>query len=177
MRNSLPAVAVLVLVCGCSEEIRVRKETDLLRVDPKEAQRLRDVRIEPASAARVSDRSNWQVHTTLGNRSALLDGDPQTVAASTREHRKGEWVLIDLGCTCHFQNVRQDHPADSGQLPSYRVDTADETGFPYTLQFVGKGQPGSSIATFPRAVDARFIRITAMDDSPEAWAIVELDVY
>lgn len=177
MRNSFAAAIVLVLACGCSEEIRVRKEPDLLRVDPKEAQRLRDVRIEPASAARVSERLSWQVHTTLGNRSALTDGDPQTVAASTREHRKGEWVLIDLGCVCHFQNVRQDHPADGGQPPSYRVDTADETGFPYTLQFVGKGQPGSSLATFPRTVDARFIRITVIEDSPESWTIAELDVH
>jgi hypothetical protein len=177
MRNSFTAAIVLVLACGCSDEIRVRKEPDLLRVDPKEAQRLRDVRIEPASAARVSERSNWQVHTTLGNRLALSDGDPQTVAASTREHRKGEWVLIDLGCLCRVQNVRQDHPSDGGQPPSYRVDTADETGFPYTLQFVGSGQSGSSVATFPRAVDARFIRITVMDDSAQPWAISELDVY
>ena len=177
MAKPIAVGVLLVVVWGCGPEFRVRKEPDMLRVDPKDACRLRDVRIDPKYVAQVSDQSTWQIHTTLDNRTALTDGDSRTAATSTREQRKGEWVLIDLGCVCHFQNVRQAHPSDGGEPPRYRIDTAGDHGLPYTLQFVGEGHPGASVATFPRAVNARFIRVTVIDDSTKPWAIAELEVY
>lgn len=172
------ALSVLLLaMCGCGPAFKIRKESDLLRIDPKEARRLRDVRMDADYSARVTDRSIWQLHTTLAYRPALNDGDLKTVATSDDEHRQGDWILIDLGSVCHFQNVRQLHPPDGGEPARYRVDTAGDHGFPYTLQFVGPGQPGSSAATFPRPVDARFIRITVIDDSPSPWAVAEVEVY
>ena len=177
MTKSITAGFFLVVVCGCGPEFSVRKEPDLLRVDPKEACRLRDVRIDPKYVAQVSDRSTWQIHTTLDNRAALTDGGSQSAATSIREQRKGEWILIDLGCVCHFQNVRQVHPSDGGEPPRYRVDTAGNHGFPYTLQFVGEGHPGASVATFPRAVNARFIRVTVIEDSAKPWSVAELELY
>ena len=175
-RRSLGLSLLLLAWLGCSPEWEMRKDPDLWHFDPKQTNRLHDVRIDPDYTPRVTAKSEWQNHTSLSNRPFLTDGDPTTVAASSDEHRQGEFILIDLGHVCHFQNVHQLHPADGGSPPGYRVDTADERGFPFTLQFVGSGQPGKSTATFPRAVGARFVRITIVEDSAKPWAVAEIDV-
>ena len=177
MRKILLVCSMLLASSGCGPEWEMRKEPDMLRIDPKRASKLHDIRIEAGYTPRVSDRANWQIHSTLANVPALDDNDPTTIATSTADHRKREWILIDLGCVCHFQNVRQLHPPDSGEPPGYRVDTAGDQGFPFTLQYVGAGEPNSSVATFPRAVNARFIRITVIDDSPAPWAVAEIELF
>ena len=170
------AIACLfVAVHGCGPDFNIRKDPDLERISPKELARLKHVRVDPNFQPSVSAKSDWQIHTLLANRVALADGDMTTVAASSREHRKGDWILIDLGCLCLFQSVRQHH-GDAEPPPTYRVDTAGEEGFPFTLEFVGPGEHGESVATFPRPVHARFIRITVLEDSPQPWRVAELDI-
>jgi hypothetical protein len=56
------------------------------------------------------------------------------------------------------------------------VDTAGEHGFPYTLQFLGSGQPDETNAIFTRPVRARFIKITVIEDSATPWVVSELVV-
>lgn len=177
MRKIFVATACLLAWSGCGPEFEMRKEPDLIPIDPKRAEALRNIHVDRHYAARVSDRADWQVHTSLANRIALTDGDSATIATTTGEPHITEWIMIDLGCVCHFQNIRQVHPADGGQPPGYRIDTAGDRGFPFTLQFVGTGDPGESVATFPDAVDARFIRITVIDKCDTPWRVGEVEVF
>ncbi len=177
MRRTLRVALLSAVMAGCGPDFEMRKDPDLLRIDPRQAARLRHIEIASDDVARVSDRSLWQIHSSLEGAAALSDGDPATAARSNDDHRKGEYILIDLGCVCHFQNVRQQHPDGHGAPPGYRVDTAGDHGFPFTLEYVGVGEPGASLATFPRAADARFIRITLVEDAAEPWLVTELDVY
>jgi hypothetical protein len=165
---------MLLALSGCGPELRPRTDQDLLRIDPKEAARLADVRFTPDYSPCVTERTAWQTHTSLSNREALTDGDLGTAATSSDDHRQGEWILVDLGRPCHLQRVHQRHPAAGGEPPRYRVDVAGDHGFPYSLEFVGCGEPGESVAVFPRPVDARFIRLTVIEDSAAAWQVSEL---
>jgi hypothetical protein len=174
MRTMLTTVALL-LATGCGPQFQIRKDPDLQHIKPNELGRLKRIRIDPNYHATVSRKSDWQIHTSLEGRAWLADDDWTTVATTERELRKGDWVLIDLGCLCHFQNVRQLHP-DGGEPPTYRVDTAGERGFPFTLQFVGPGSAAESVATFPKPIHARFIRVTLLSDAPRPWRVAEFAI-
>ncbi len=174
MRQATLAV-LLLAISGCGREFEMRKEPDLQLINAKELARIHDIRVDAEYAALVSDRTDWQIHTSLAHRESLVDGDAGTAAESSREHRKGDWILIDLGSECFFQNVRQTH-GGAGEPPNYRVDVAGKRGFPYTLQFVGGGEPAESVATLPRPVHARFIRITLLEESPTPWRVAELEI-
>ena len=176
MRRSIYTTVLFTLCLGCGPEFEVRKDRDLLRLDPKTVNRLQDIWIDSDYIPQVSDPATWKIHTSLADRHALNDSDVASVARSDDDHRISEWILIDLGTNCHFQNVQQLHPAGSGEPPRYRIDTADQRGFPFTLQYVGPGQPDVSTATFPRAVNARFIRVTVLEDTNKPWLITELRV-
>lgn len=176
MHRELWTAAAILALSGCGPELRPRTDQDLLCVDPKEAARLADVRFAADYSPCVTDAPAWQIHTSLANREALADGDLGSAAISADDHRQGEWILVDLGRPCHFQRVHQRHPAEGGAPPRYRVDVAGDHGFPYTLQFVGSGELGESVAVFPRAADARFIRITVIEDSAAPWRVSELVV-
>jgi hypothetical protein len=154
----------------------MRKDPDLWHVDPKHVGRLHAPHIVADYVPQVSQPSSWQVHTSLVDRAALTDANPSTIASSTDDHRLGESILIDLGCVCHFQVVRQIHPPSGGQPPRFRVDTAGIRGFPYTLQFLGSGQSLETLAIFERPTHARFIRITVIEDSADPWLVSELEV-
>jgi hypothetical protein len=172
----LAASLAFLAFAGCHGEFEIRKDPDLLHVDPRDARYLFPPEIEPGYMPQVTDPASWQIHASLDGRDAMIDGDPSTRATSRDDHRQGEFILIDLGCECYFQTVRQVHPPDSGQPPRYRVDTAGEHGFPYTLQFLGSGQPGETLAIFTHPVHARFIRITAIEDSATPWYVSELQI-
>src|SRR5262245_21089308 len=111
MRSMITTAMLLLLTAGCHGEFEIRKEPDLWQVSPRQARHLTAPRFESGYRPEVSDRSNWQIHTSLAGREALTDGDSATVASSQDEHRRGEYILIDLGCVCRFQTVRQLHPA------------------------------------------------------------------
>src|SRR5262245_9060874 len=176
MRNIITISMLLIGAAGCHGEFEIRKEPDLWQVTPQQAKHLGTPQLDSRYAPEVTDRSSWQIHTSLTGRDALTDGDAATVATSQDEHRLGEFILIDLGCTCHFQTVRQLHPASVVSPPRFRIDTAGEHGFPYTLQFLGTGQSNESNAIFTRPVNARFIKITIIEDSREPWGVSELVV-
>ena len=171
-------IILLALAGGCSPEWEMRKDADLLQISPKEARRLSPSLLEKhvTYATSVLDRTDWQIHTSLANPEALTDDDPATAATSTDDHRVSEWILIDLGSVQSIRMVSQTHPPDGGQPPRFRIDTADEGGFPYRLQYVGSGTSAESVAVFPRSVAARFVRITVIDDSSDPWLVTELGI-
>lgn len=156
----------------------MRKDPDLLQVSPSEARRLSPSWLEKhvTYATHMLDRTDWQIHTSLENREALTDADTSTVAGSTDDHRVSEWILVDLGSVHSIRMVSQSHPSEGGQPPRFRIDTAGEHGFPYQLQYVGSGTPGDTVAVFPRAVSARFVRITVIEDSSDPWLVSELGI-
>jgi hypothetical protein len=176
MRRLLATSIILLAGTGCRGEFEIRKDPDLWQVDPRQARRLEAPRVDPGYIAQVSDRSSWQIHTSLHARDALTDNDLTTLSCSQDDHRQGEFILVDLGCVCSFQMVRQVHPSGSGQPPRFRVDTAGDHGFPYTLQFLGTGQPHETLAIFTRPVKARFIKITVIEDAADPWCVAELAV-
>jgi hypothetical protein len=168
--------SLLVLCCVGCREFEIRKDPDLWHIDPQELRRLETTQRVTDYAPQISPQSSWQIHTTLDSHLALVDKDPSTLASSLDDHRLGESILIDLGCECRFQSVRQLHPAHGGAPPRFRVDTAGAHGFPYSLQFVGSGQTHETPAVFPRPVTARFIRISVIEDSADPWIVSELVV-
>jgi hypothetical protein len=176
----IPMAAALLLVAwaGCSTEFEMRKDPDLLRVSPNEARHLSPASPEELTtfATHGLDRTGWQIHTSLTNREALTDADPSTFATSMDDHRISEWILIDLGGEQRIRTVEQSHPPEGGQPPRFRIDTADAHGFPYRLQYVGSGTPGQTVAVFPRAVSARFVRITVIEDSSDPWLVSDLGI-
>jgi hypothetical protein len=174
MKRIIVASTLLLLAPGCHGEFEIRKEPDLWEVTPPQAWHLRLPGAVQSNVNQISAPSEWQIHTSLANRHALTDKDSSTVALSLDDHRRGEYILIDLGCLCRFQIVRQLHPSDLGHPPRFRVDTAGEHGFPYTLRYLGTGQSGESNAVFGRLVDARFIKITIIENSSSPWAVSEL---
>jgi hypothetical protein len=108
---------------------------------------------------------------------SLTDGAAETIAIAPNPASKDQYILVDLGCTCTFQQVTQHHGVGSTGFPrQYRVDVADEHNFPYFLQFVGSGSPGASTASFSKPVQARFVRITLMETCAEPWSVAELTV-
>jgi hypothetical protein len=177
MRYTLAPLVALLVCSGCMAAFERRKDPDLLQVKPGDVHSLKAVLSLPSTGGSVSDRSTWQIHSSLNKSRNLIDGDLKTIAHSDDDHRLGEWILIDLGCVCHFQSVQQIHPGAEGHPPSYRVDTADERGFPFALQCVTAGQPGISEAALPRPVHARFIRITLIEDSPNPWRVAEIELH
>jgi hypothetical protein len=174
MHKSYAAATLLLIASGCHGEFEIRTEPDLWRVTPRQARKLRSPILHFDYTPELSPPDSWQIHSSLAGFQALNDGDPLTFASSQDDHRRGEYILVDLGCVCRFQTVRQFHQSESGQPPRYRVDTAGEHGFPYRLQFVGTGQPGQSTAVFPRPVSARFVKITVIEDTVTPWHISEL---
>jgi hypothetical protein len=167
---------LLVVAGGCRRELEIRTDPDLWHVDAREARRLHHARTSVTYVSRVSDRATWQIHTSLADPAALTDGDPATVASSTDEHRRGEFILIDLGESCRFQMIRQVHPPSGGAPPRFRIDTAGPHGFPYTLQYLGAGEPHETAAALGRPVDARFIRITIVEETSDPWLVNGLSI-
>jgi hypothetical protein len=168
------AILTVLFLAGCHGEFEIRKDPDLWQVNPRDAKHLGAPRFSPRYKPQLTDRSTWQIHTSLTGRGALVDGDLATAAASEDDHRRGEFILVDLGCVCRFQTVRQVHPPGIGQPPRFRVDTAGDHGFPYTPQFLGTGQPDATLAIFTRPVNARFVKITLIEDAAEPWNVAEL---
>jgi hypothetical protein len=88
----------------------------------------------------------------------------------------GEWILVDLGGVQSIRWLSQRHPPEGGQPPRFRIDTANERGFPYDLQYVGSGMPGETLAMFASPVRARFVRVTIIEDSGDPWLVSELTI-
>jgi hypothetical protein len=161
---------------SCAGLVR-KKEPDLLQITPAEERRFRKpprlVRYEP----RVTSRSCWQIHTSLQGREALADEDETTFAQTAGPRQLSQWILLDLGEECRFQQIVQVH-ADPGSFPRrYRVDVAGHEGFPYDLEFLGTGTPGRSVAILRQPVKARFVRLTAISAEPCPWSVSELYVH
>ncbi len=183
MRGLLSLAALAAGLSGCDWiERRVdwldrRRSPELLHLTPQEQQRLARPANHTHYHSDVTPRQCWQIHTSLSDRPHLIDGDPGTLSASSSPSQAGQWIMLDLGRDCCFQQVIQDHTESTGFPCRYRIDVAGHEGYPYHIAFVGNGTPGRSVAVLQRPVRARFIRITALDDAEHPWDVSELRIW
>jgi hypothetical protein len=169
-------VGILVTAIGCTADLQRVHTPDLLKVDPKTAHRYRglDPQTVPAGAAVPLPVS--RLYTSLSDRDLMRDGDPVTAAVAPDAAAKDQFILVDLGTVQRVQCVRQDHAPADGYARRYRIDAAGDHNFPYTLEYVGAGDSGASIAVFRKPIRCRFLRITLLEPAETAWNVAELTV-
>ncbi|MER3415786.1 MAG: hypothetical protein C4297_06180 [Gemmataceae bacterium] len=164
----------LLALFSCAELER-RREPDLLHLRRSEVARLS----RPARLAnyvpQVTAKNSWRIHSSLAPVAALADGDPSSSAGSAGPCQPSQWILVDLGDDCLFQQVIQWHPAESWP-PRFRIDVADQRGFPYELVYLGTGTADCTTAILAHPVRARFVRITTLEAAPRPWGVSELEI-
>lgn len=179
-----PCFAALI-ACGCSADLTRVHTPDLLAVSEAEATRHaagspggqeESGNASSSVLSNVTARETWKVYTSLGDRDAMLDGKPDTAALSQAAGARDQFVLIDLGQMCAVREVIQRHAGNAGFPRRYRIDVAGEHNFPYSLAYVGEGNPLRSTAALRRPRECRFLRVTLLETSSDPWDIAELEI-
>lgn len=170
---------------GCAADLKRVHTPDLLAVSEAEATRHAagspggPAETGKASSSVISNvpaRETWKVYTSLGDRDAMFDGKSDTAALSQAAGARDQFVLIDLGQMCVVREVIQLHAGTAGFPRRYRIDVAGEHNFPYSLAYVGDGNPLRSAAVLRRPRECRFLRMTLLETSSDPWDIAELEI-
>lgn len=166
---------LLLLLAGCSPDLKRVHAPDLWTVNPKVAAKLAQRKVVLGDTD-VPPAEEWKVYTSLAVPAHLTDGDVATVAVAPNAASKEQSILVDLGRLSIVQHVVQAHPSEVGFPKRYRIDVAGEHNFPYRIEFVGEGSPNETITTFAKPVCCRFLRITLMEPCGDPWSVAELSI-
>ncbi|QDU64702.1 hypothetical protein Pan216_55930 [Planctomycetes bacterium Pan216] len=118
---------------------------------------------------------DWLAYSSLDEPSNAFDGQNVTAAIAPRSEAKIQFLLIDLGEMRRVREVVQLH-GPKGAPGRYRIDIAGDHNFPYRLVHVGEGESTASQAHFDHVEECRFVRITLLEPTREAWTIRELTI-
>lgn len=156
---------------GCVADLKKVHAPDLLTVTEREARKARPGRpwLDEGPSHPI-----YQVHSSLVPLQALTDGDETTAASAADPSRKGQYILIDLGCMTSVKQIVQAHGTASGFPRRYRIDAAGDHNFPYTLVWTGCGSESLSIAALRRPIRCRFLRLTLLETHEAPWSVCEL---
>lgn len=175
------AVGLLLLVglvgCSAKEQLRRVRPDDLANVPASNQVQGNPSDLSEDYVGTVTSKDQWKIYSSLTDVAMLADDNPQSVAATAPDHGSDQWILADLGEVCRFQAVRQTHGAAGGPPRSYRIDVAGPKGYPWEFEWAGTGAEGESLAVFRRPVEARFLRITVLEEASSRWAVTELEVF
>lgn len=173
------AAVLLSVACGlgCTADLKRVHTPDLLKVTTAEEKKWQGSDAVVVDGSILPKREQWQVHTTLVPAAAITDDSSESFASAPSPESKDQYVLVDLGEVVTIRQVVQNHAQPDGYPRRYRIDVAGDHNFPYSLRFVGRGQPGQSIATFNRPVQCRFLRITLLEPTDSQWNIGDLWIH
>lgn len=170
-------VPALLLFSACTGDLQPIRPVDLFEVPMSAVPQGEHPKIAPGYVADVTSHEVWTVHGSLTDLGHLSDRDHETSAVTPPELGNQQWLLVDLGRPCRFQGVRQVHAPGDGIPRRYRIDLAGPKGYPWKLGFVGAGNADVSEAVFRKPFEARFFRITVIDEGPVRWGVAELELF
>ena len=170
-------VSALLTCAGCGGQLRPVKHAELQALGETAQPQGRSPAVRENYRGVVTEQSQWRGYFCTGSGAAAVDDDVDTAVVTPPEHGSDVWLLIDLGENCRFQTVQLRHPDGTAAAKRYRIDVADQRGFPYRLVWAGPGQSDESAAILRRPVEARFIRITVLEESAPRWGVSEVEVF
>lgn len=170
-------IPLALLLSACSGDLERVRAVDLLEVAPSAVPQGARPTIAPGYVAEITPRQDWTVHGSLAQLGNLSDGEADTSATTPTDLGNQQWLLVDLGRSCRFHGIRQVHAEGDGFPRRYRIDTAGPKGFPWTLEYVGEGTVDVSKAIFRKPVEARFFRITVIEERQPRWGVAELELF
>ena len=148
----------------------------------------------PSDPGILLDKHSWTARASVTDSSFLFSGDDIPIGVSaqnaldgdhwngwrdmTRTQYPGQYLIVDMGQTQHFDKVVLDNSWAMWDSPNkYSLQVSGDGirwGEPIA---VGKGDPGMTTITFPEQ-HARFLRVSQTgQDSTYHWSIYEMDVY
>ncbi|RKY26669.1 MAG: hypothetical protein DRP83_03795 [Planctomycetota bacterium] len=124
----------------------------------------------------IPDPQTWRVSSTNGgfkNIRRAADGDASTLAVSARRYRNAQ-ITIDLGKPCLFNLLALRHGENAFGFARKVALSTSMDGKRYTNRYSCPGTRGITYIPVLTQILARYVRITAVVQGSQPWAISEI---